>query len=150
MARRTASVAETARLLRAGRQVARESARLGAIGAALPAASAVTLAHRLPVLAGLSSASALWQAAEVWRMTLEKPVAFWQALLALGPLPWQWWSIWAAALAPGHDGGELALRLTGTGLRAMRRSVTPAHARVVGNARRLDRRAGVRTRPRAR
>jgi hypothetical protein len=127
--------------LRASRQVARESAGLGAIGAALPAASAVTLAHRLPMLAGLSSASALWQAAEIWRMTLEKPVAFWQAWLALGPLPWQWWSMWAAALAPGRGGPELALRLTGAGLGAIRRSLAPARVRVVGNARRLDRRA---------
>jgi hypothetical protein len=134
--------------LRSGRQVARESARLGAIGAALPAASAVTLAHRLPILAGLSPASALWQAAEIWRMTLEKPVAFWQGWLALGPLPWQWSSIWAAALAPGRGGPELALRLSGAGLGAMRRSLAPAHARVVGNARRLKRRAGSRTRPR--
>jgi hypothetical protein len=87
LAGRSGSVGPPARLLRSGRQVARESTRLGAIGAALPGASAVTLAHRLPILAGLSSASAFWQAAEVWRMTLEKPVAFWQAWLALGPLP---------------------------------------------------------------
>jgi hypothetical protein len=127
--------------LRSGGQVARETARLGAIGAALPAASAVTLAHRLPILAGLSSASAFWQAAEVWRMTLEKPVAFWQAWLALGPLPWQLCSIWAAALAPGSSQPELALRLTGAGLGAMRRSLGPGRARAVGNARRLARRA---------
>jgi hypothetical protein len=126
--------------LRSGRQVARESARLGALGATLPAASAVTLAHRLPILAGLSSASAFWQAAEVWRMTLEKPVAFWQAWLALGPLPWQLYSIWAAAMARSRSQPELALRLSGAGLDAMRRSLGPGHARAVGNARRLARR----------
>jgi hypothetical protein len=112
----------------------------------MPAASAVTLAHRLPILAGLSSASALWQAAELWRMTLEKPVAFWQWWLALGPLPWQLWSIWAAALAPGRRQPALVLRLTGAGLGAMRRSLRPGHARAVGNARRLARRAKPRTR----
>ena len=122
-----------------GRQVARETVRLGAIGAALPVATATTLAHRWPILAGASSASALWQAAEIWRMALETPVAFWQAWLALGPLPWQLWSIWAAALAPGRMHPELALRLTGAGLGAMRRALAPGHARVVGNARRLNR-----------
>jgi hypothetical protein len=131
--------------MRSGRQVARESARVGAIGGALPAAAAVTLAHRLPILAGLSSAAAVWQAAEVWRMTLEKPVAFWQAWLALGPLPWQLWSIWAGALGAGRNQPELALRLTGAGVAAVRRSLAPGHARVVGNARRLAGRARPRT-----
>lgn len=146
MADRSDTASQHARLWRSGRRVARESVRLGSIGAALPAASAVTVAHRLPILAGLSPASALWQAAEVWRMTLEKPIAFWQAWLALGPLPWQLWRIWATALATGRAQPELALRLTGVGLGAVRRSLAPAHARVVGNARRLNRRA----RPRAR
>jgi hypothetical protein len=44
--------------LRSGRQVARETARLGTLGATLPAASAVTLAYRLPILTGPSSAPA--------------------------------------------------------------------------------------------
>jgi hypothetical protein len=79
-------------------------------------------------------------------MTLEKPVAFWQAWLALGPLPWQLWNIWAAALAPGGMRPELALRLMGASLGAMRRGLAPGHARVVGNARRLNRRAKPRPR----
>jgi hypothetical protein len=127
-------------LLRSSRQVARESVRLGAIGAALPAASAITVAHRLPILAGLSSASAVWQAAEIWRMTLEKPAAFWQAWLAVGALPWQLWSICATGLAAGRAQPELALRLTEASLGAWRRSVAPAHAPVLRNARRLNRR----------
>ena len=134
--------------MRSGRQVARESARVGAISAPMPAASAVTLSHRVPILAGLSSASVLWQVAEVWRMTLEKPVAFWQAWLAVGPLPWQLWSIWAAALTPARGQPDLALRLTGAGRGALRRGLAPGHARVVGNARRLSRRAKPHTRPR--
>jgi hypothetical protein len=148
LAGRSGTAGQTARLLRSSRQIARESVRLGAIGAALPAASAVTLAHRLPIFAGLSSASAVWQAAEVWRMTLEKPAAFWQGWLALGLLPWQLWSISTTALASGRGHPELALRLTQAGLGAWRRSLAPAHARVVRNARRLHRRALPRVRPR--
>jgi hypothetical protein len=132
-------------LLRSSRQVAREAVRLGAIGAALPAASAVTVAHRLPIIAGLSSASAVWQAAEVWRMTLEKPAAFWQGWFAFGLLPAQLWSICATALTTGRAQPELALRLTEAGLGAWRRSLAPMHVRAVRNARRLNRRG----RPRA-
>jgi hypothetical protein len=139
-------VGETAQLFRSSRQITREIGRLGAIGAALPAASAATVAHRLPILAGVSSASAVWQAAEVWRMTLEKPAAFWQGWLAFGLLPWRLWSICAPALATGSARPELALRLTEAGLGAWRRSLAPAHARVVSNARRLKRRAAPRAR----
>jgi hypothetical protein len=143
---RSGSAGRSARLTRAGGRVARESARLGTIGAALPAATAITLAHRLPIVAGFGSAPALAQAAEMWRMALEKPVVFWQAWLALWPLPWQLWRIWVAALAPGRDQPELALRLIGAGLGAARRVLTPGHTRVVGNARRLNRRRRPRTR----
>ena len=65
MAARSGSVRQGARLAASGARAARETVRLGAIGAALPVATATTLAHRLPVLAGLSPAPALWQAAEM-------------------------------------------------------------------------------------
>lgn len=148
MARAAGSVRQGARLARSSTRVARESVHLGAIGAALPAATAITLAHRLPILAGLSSASALWQAAEIWRMTWEKPAAIWQGWLGVGPWPWDLWRIWAAGLGPGRSPPELALRLSASGLGAVRRGLTPAHERVVGNARRLSRRGGSRRRPR--
>jgi hypothetical protein len=147
MAARSGAVRQGARLAASGARAARETVRLGAIGAALPAATATTLAHRLPVLAGLSSAPALWQAAEVWRMTWEKPVAFWQGWLALGPWPWHLWRGWAAALGAGGNQLELALRLSASSLGAVRRGVTPGHRRVVGNARRLSRRGRVRRSP---
>ena len=146
MAPRSGSVRDRSRLASSGARVARESVRLGAIGAALPAATATTLAHRLPILAGVSSASALWQAAEIWRMTFEKPVAFWQGWLSLGPWPWHLWRIWAAALASGRSQPELALRLYASSLGAVRRGVTPGHRRVIGNARRLNRRGKPRRR----
>jgi hypothetical protein len=147
MAPRSGSVRHGRRLARPRARVACESVRLGAIGAALPAATATTLAHRLPILAGVSSASALWQAAEIWRMTFEKPMAFWQGWFGLGPWPWHLWQIWAAALASGRSQPELALRLYASGLGAVRRGVTPAHRRVIRNARRLCRRGNARRRP---
>lgn len=148
MASRSGSVRQGARLTRPAARADRESVRLGAIGAALPAATAITLAHRLPIVAGLSSASALWQAGEIWRMTWEKPVTFWQGWLSLGPWPWQLWRIWAVALAAGQSQPELALCLSASGLGAMRRGLAPGHGRVVGNARRLIRRDKSPTRPR--
>ena len=122
-----------------GRRLAREALRLSAIGAALPAASAVTLAHRLPMLAGMSQASALAQTAELWRMTLEKPLAFWQAWLACAPLPWQLWSLCAPG-GPAASPADLACRLAAAGVGGMRAGLTPIHAEVTGNARRLERR----------
>lgn len=148
MASRSGSVRQGARRASSGARVAREAVRLGAIGAALPGATATTLAHRLPILVGLSSASALWQAAEIWRMSLEKPLAFWQGWLRAGPWPWHLWSMWAEALAPGRSQPDMALRLAATGLGAVRRGLAPGHAHVVGNARRLSRRGKPRTRPR--
>jgi hypothetical protein len=146
MAARSGSARQGARLATTVTQAARESVRLGAIGATLPAATAITLAHRLPLLAGLGSAPAMWQAAEIWRMTWEKPVAFWQGWLALGPWQWQLWHSWAMALAAGHHRPDLALRRTASSLGAARRAVTPGHRRVVGNARRLSRRGKPRRR----
>jgi hypothetical protein len=125
MVTRSGSVRREARMARSGGRVARESARLGAIGAALPAATATTLAHRLPILAGLSSASALRQAAEFWRMTWEKPTAFWQGWLDAGPWPWDLWRFWAAFLWSGRSQPELPLRLAASSLRAMHRGLTP-------------------------
>jgi hypothetical protein len=122
-------------------RVSRDVARIGTLAAALPAATAVTLAHRLPLLAGLGQASAATQG-ELWRMTLEKPFAFWQAWLASASLPLQLCSLWAGS--PGRP--DLAWRLVGAQLAALRASLTPIHARVTGNARRLSRRHGRRAR----
>jgi hypothetical protein len=53
------------------KRLSRDATRIGVLAAAMPGATAVTLAHRLPMLAGLGGASALAQTAEVWRMTVE-------------------------------------------------------------------------------
>jgi hypothetical protein len=125
-------------------RVSRDVARIGTLAAAMPAATAVTLAHRLPLLAGFGQASAATQTAELWRMTLEKPLAFWQAWLAAASLPLQLCSLWAG----GSGQPDLAWRLAGAQLAALRGSLTPIHARVTGNARRLSRRGRGRSRAR--
>jgi hypothetical protein len=117
-------------------RLGRDAARLGTLAGAMSAATAVTLAHRLPLLAGVGPASALAHTAELWRMTLEKPLAFWQAWLATASPPLQLCSLWAG----GAGRPDLALRLAGAQLAALHAGLTPIHARVTGNARRLSRR----------
>ena len=117
-------------------RVGRDAARIATLAGALPVATAVTLAHRLPLLAGVGQASALAHTAELWRMTLEKPLVFWQAWLASASLPLQLCSLWAG----GAGRPDLALRLAGAQIAALRAALTPIHARVTGNARRLSRR----------
>lgn len=117
-------------------RLGRDAARIATLAGAMPAATAVTLAHRLPLLAGVGQLSALAHTAELWRMTLEKPLAFWQAWLATASLPLQLCSLWAG----GAGRPDLALRLAGAQLAALRAGLTPIHAGVTGNARRLSRR----------
>jgi hypothetical protein len=75
-------------------------------------------------------------------MTLEKPIAFWQAWAACATLPLQVASLWAA----GSGRPDLALRLAAAGIAATRAGLAPIHARVTGNARRLSRRGRSRRR----
>lgn len=128
-------------------RLGRDAARIATLAGGLPGAAAVTLAHRLPMLAGLGSASALSRTAEMWRMTLEKPSAFWQSWLACASLPLQLCDLWAR----GAHRPDLAFQLAGAGLAAMHAGLAPLHAGVTGNARRLSRsrrRAGTRSRRR--
>ena len=55
MTARSGSLRGGARVARSAARGERESVGLGTTGAALPAATALMLAHRLPILAGLSS-----------------------------------------------------------------------------------------------
>jgi hypothetical protein len=124
-------------MARSGRRLVRAALRLGTLAAAVPGASAVTLAHRLPILAGLSQASALSQTAELWRMALEKPAAFNQAWLACAAVPWQLWSLWASAWS-GAGRPDLGLRMAAAGLEGARKALSPIHAAAHRNARRLS------------
>ena len=71
-------------------------------------------------------------------MALEKPLALWQSWLAVATLPWQLWSLCAAAPGwPASGQADLGLRLAAAGLGGMRAGLTPIHLSVTGNARRL-------------
>jgi hypothetical protein len=65
-----------------GDRLARESAVIVATRGSLCAAAPEVLAHRLPILGAASPAPVAWQVAELWRMSLEKPLA------APGPPAW--------------------------------------------------------------
>jgi hypothetical protein len=124
------------------RRLGRDAVRVAAMSHALPMASAATIANRLPILAGLSPASAAWQSAELWRMTLEKPFAFWRASMALGMLPWQLWSTWTTGMARAKASPmDVAVRMAAVGTRGLRETLTPVHAKATSNARRLGRRS---------
>ena len=127
-------------MTRSAQRLSREALRLATLSAALPGASALTLGHRLPILAGLSQASAIAQTAELWRMTLEKPAAFYQGWLACAATPWRLWGLCTQGW-PGPARPDLVLRLAEAALGGVRQGLMPIHARVTGNARRLGRRA---------
>ena len=111
-------------------RAARDAAALSTMAAAIPPATVLTLAHRLPILWGMSAAPAAWQSAELWRMTFEKPFAFWQSWCALALWPW--------ALAARTSSSPAALAAVSAG--SARDALRPVHAKVTANARRLSRR----------
>jgi hypothetical protein len=119
------------------RRIVRDVHRIAARSSELPAATALTLAHRLPVLCGTSPSA--WQQVELWRMSLEKPLVLGAVWTALALAPLQGWL--ALARACGAQGGAmLPLELAALGSAAMSEAVGTVHRRVTGNARRLSRR----------
>jgi hypothetical protein len=70
-----------------GDRLARESAAIVATSGSLCAAALEVLGHRLPILCAASPAPVAWQVAELWRMSVEKPLAAWQAWASLGTWP---------------------------------------------------------------
>jgi hypothetical protein len=104
----------------------------------LPAATLLTLAHRLPLLWAASPSA--WQQAELWRMTLEKPLVLGRVWAALALSPLQFWLALARAWGP-RGGTLLPLELAALGTAAVGEAIAPIHRRVTRNARRLSRRA---------
>lgn len=125
------------------RRLARDAGRIAVRSGELPAATMLTLAHRVPIL--WASSPSAWQQAELWRMTLEKPLVLGTAWTALALAPLQVWL--ALARAWGRRGGAaLPFELAALGTAAMGDAIGTVHKRVTGNARRLSRR---RARPKA-
>ena len=80
-----------------------------------------------------------WQQAELWRMSLAKPLALgavWTAL-ALAPLHGWLALVWACG---GRGGATLPFELAALGTAAIGDAVATVQQRVAGNARRLSRR----------
>jgi hypothetical protein len=123
------------------RRLARDAGRITVRSGELPTATMLTLAHRVPIL--WASSPSAWQQAELWRMTLEKPLVLGHVWAALALAPLQVW----LALARGPRGGAaLPFELAALGTAAMGDAVGTVHKRVTRNARRLSRR---RARPKA-
>jgi hypothetical protein len=125
-------------MIRRTRRLVRDAGSIAMRGSEMPAATMATLAERLPVLWGTSTAPWAWQAGEFWRMSLEKPIAFGQAWCALSFWPLQAWL--AMARAGDSRRTPLPLALAGLWTGALNDAMKPVHRRVTRNARRLSRR----------
>jgi hypothetical protein len=121
----------------------RDAGRIVTHGSELPAATMLTLAYRLPILWATSPSA--WQQAELWRMSLEKPLVLGHVWTALALSPLQVWLALARAWGP-RGGATLPLELAALAPAALSDTIAPVHRRVTRNARRLSRRAA---RPRA-
>lgn len=116
----------------------RDAGRIVAHGSELPAATMLTLAHRLPILWAVSPTA--WQQAELWRMSLEKPLVLGRAWTALALSPLQLWLAFARAWGP-RGSAALPFELAALTTAAVGDAIAPVHRRVTRNARRLSRRA---------
>jgi hypothetical protein len=116
----------------------RDAGRIAMHGSELPAATMLTLAHRLPILWATSPSA--WQQAELWRMSLEKPLVLARIWSALALSPLQFWLALARAWGP-RGGAALPLELATLTTAALGDAIAPVHRRVTRNARRLSRRA---------
>ena len=117
----------------------RETAGIVATSGSLCAAAFDVLAHRLPIICAASPAPVAWQMAELWQMSLEKPLASWQAWARLGTWPLAAACLMARKAAQPAPPATLALALAIDGASAMRATLDAMHQQVAANAARLDR-----------
>jgi hypothetical protein len=120
-------------------RLVRESAGIVATSGSLCAAALEVLAHRLPIICAASPAPVAWQMAELWQMSLEKPLAAWQAWAPLGAWPLTAACLMARKLAQQAPPETLALALAVDGASAMRATLEAMHLQVAANAARLNR-----------
>jgi hypothetical protein len=125
------------------RRLARDAGRIAVRSSELPTATMLTLAHRVPIL--WASSPSAWQQAELWRMTLEKPLVLGRVWASLALSPLQVWLALARAWGP-RGGTALPFELAALNTAAMGDAIGTVHKRVTRNARRLSRR---RARPKA-
>jgi hypothetical protein len=119
------------------RRLVRDAGRIAVRSSELPVATVLTLAHRVPIL--WATGPSAWQQAELWRMSLEKPLVLGAVWTALALAPLQGWL--ALARAWGARGGAmLPFELAALGTAAIGDAVGTVHKRVTRNARRLSRR----------
>jgi hypothetical protein len=114
------------------------AARIVARGSELPAATMLTLVHRLPIL--WTASPGAWQQAELWRMSLEKPLVLGRVWADLALSPLRFWLAVARSWGP-RGGAALPLELASLATAALDDVIGPIHRRVTRNARRLSRRA---------
>jgi hypothetical protein len=119
------------------RRLARDAGRIAVRSSELPTATMLTLAHRVPIF--WASSPSAWQQAELWRMTLEKPLVLAHVWTALALSPLQVWLALARAWGP-RGGAALPFELAALGTAAMGDAIGTVHKRVTRNARRLSRR----------
>ncbi|MGH6895445.1 MAG: hypothetical protein ACREJ5_02695 [Geminicoccaceae bacterium] len=125
------------------RRLARDAGRIEMRSSELPTATMLTLAHRVPIL--WASSPSAWQQAELWRMSLEKPLVLGRVWAALALSPLQVWMAFARAWG-ARGAAALPFELAALGTAAIGDAIGTVHKRVAGNARRLSRRSA---RPRA-
>jgi hypothetical protein len=119
-------------------RLVRDVGRIATHGSELPAATLLTLAHRMPLLWATSPSA--WQQAELWRMALEKPLVLGRIWTAWALSPLHFWL--ALARAWGSPGAAaLPFELAALGTAAVGEAIAPVHRQVTRNARRLARRA---------
>ena len=120
------------------RRLVRDAGRIVVRSSELPAATMLTLAHRVPILWATSPSA--WQQAELWRMSLEKPLVLGAVWTGLALAPLQGWLAFARAWG-ARGGAILPFELAALGTAAIGDAVGMVHRRVTRNARRLSRRS---------
>lgn len=152
---------------RATKRTVEQSTRAATMASAMPAATLTTLAHRLPMLFGAAFDGKAWKDPEFQRMLTEKVQAAWLASSAMGKMvtatqraltryaldqtdanlalaasptlsPLQ---LFDYATASGTRATVLAAALGEIGSKSAVGGLSPAHKKVVANAKRLTNRA---------
>lgn len=122
--------------------LAREWAAIVASSGALGAATTQVLAHRAAMLGSADATPVALQLAELWRMSLEKPLAAWRACALLGSWPWSATELMLRAAARQVSPDTLTMELAAAGAATVRATFDTMHEQVAANVARLEQRCG--------